>query len=182
MSTPLQKLESAFRTAILDATARRNLPTLLVGMISPPNLGAEELELQKALQGGRIAGRITIPDNQAASLVQPAGRDWRAFHNVTLAWLGGIAVLGMLGVLVLYYAAKGRIRIDAGRSGRTIQRFNALERGAHWMTASSFIVLALSGLNLTFGRYLILPLVGPDAFATLTLWGKYAHNLSLIHI
>jgi acyl-CoA thioesterase-1 len=28
-------------TAILDATARRNLPTLLAGMIAPPNLGAE---------------------------------------------------------------------------------------------------------------------------------------------
>jgi len=27
--------------AILDATARRNLPTLLAGMIAPPNLGAE---------------------------------------------------------------------------------------------------------------------------------------------
>lgn len=140
-----------------------------------PNASADELELQRALTGGRIAGRVSIPDAQSASLVQP-GRDWRAFQNVTLAWIGGVAVLGMLAIVVLYYAAKGRIRIDAGRSGRTIQRFNALERGAHWMTASSFIVLALSGLNLTFGRYLILPLIGPDAFATLTLWGKYAHN------
>ncbi|WP_372618960.1 formate dehydrogenase subunit gamma [Falsiroseomonas sp.] len=141
-----------------------------------PNLSADELELQRALTGGRIAGRGSIPDAQASSLIQPAGRDWRDFHNITLAWVGGIAVLGMLGIVVLYYATRGRIRIDSGKSGRTIQRFNMLERTAHWMTASSFIVLALSGLNLTFGRYLLLPLLGPEAFATVTLWGKYAHN------
>ena len=137
---------------------------------------ADELELQKALTGGRIAGRVSIPDGQSASLVQPAGRDWRAFHNVTLTWVGGIAVLGMLGIIVLFYMSKGRIPVEAGRAGRTIQRFNAIERGAHWMTAGSFVVLALTGLNLTFGRWLILPLLGPETFATLTLWGKYAHN------
>ena len=137
---------------------------------------ADELELQKALTGGRIAGRVSIPDGQSASLVQPAGRDWRAFHNVTLTWVGGIAVLGMLGIIVLFYMSKGRIPVEAGRAGRTIQRFNAIERGAHWMTAGSFVVLALTGLNLTFGRWLILPLLGPETFATLSLWGKYAHN------
>ncbi|QYU66701.1 formate dehydrogenase subunit gamma [Leptolyngbya sp. 15MV] len=141
-----------------------------------PNLSAEELELQKALQGGRIAGRVSIPDAQSASLIQPEGRDWRAFHNVTLTWVGGIAVLGMLGIVLLFYLSKGRIPVEAGMSGRTIQRFNGLERAAHWMTASSFIVLALSGLNLTFGRWLLLPLLGPETFATVTLWGKYAHN------
>jgi formate dehydrogenase subunit gamma len=137
---------------------------------------ADELELQKALTGGRIAGRVSIPDGQSASLVQPAGRDWRAFHNVTLTWVGGIAVLGMLGIIVLFYMSKGRIPVEAGRAGRTIQRFNAIERGAHWMTAGSFVVLALTGLNLTFGRWAILPLLGPETFATMTLWGKYAHN------
>lgn len=143
---------------------------------APADLSAEELELQKALQGGRIGGRISIPDDRASSLVQPAGRDWRDFHNVTLTWVGGIAVLGMIGIIAMFYFTKGRIHIDAGRSGRTIQRFNGLERMAHWLTATSFIVLAISGLNLTFGRFLILPLIGAEAFATVTLWGKYAHN------
>ena len=141
-----------------------------------PTASADELELQKALTGGRIAGRGSIPDVQSASLIQPAGRDWRAFHNVTLTWVGGIAVLGMLGIIVAFYASKGRIPVEGGRTGRTIQRFNGFERMAHWMTAGSFVVLALTGLNLTFGRWLILPVLGPEAFATITLWGKYAHN------
>jgi len=141
-----------------------------------PTATADELELQKALTGGRIAGRITIPDAQAGILVQPSGMSWREFHNVTLTWIGGVSVLGMLGIIVVFYLSKGRITIEAGRSGRTIRRFGLLERVAHWMTASSFIVLALSGLNLTFGRWLLLPLLGPENFTWISYWGKYAHN------
>jgi formate dehydrogenase subunit gamma len=139
-------------------------------------LDAAELELQRALRGGVIDGRVTIPNLQAGVLIQPEGRDWRVFHNRTLGWIGGIAVLGMLAVLVLFYLAKGRVRLESGWSGRTIVRFGALERANHWMVATSFIILALSGLNLTFGRYLLLPLIGAEAFTTLSLWGKYAHN------
>lgn len=148
-------------------------PTSPTPMLPPV---ADELEVMKALQGGRVAGRITIPDQQAASLIQPAGRSWRDFHNVTLAWVGGIAVLGMLGILVLFRLSKGRIPIEGGPSGRTMQRFNLLERANHWMVASTFIILALSGLNLTFGRHILLPLVGPEAFTAISQWGKYAHN------
>lgn len=140
------------------------------------NPSAEELELQKMLQGGRISGRVSIPDAKAANLIQPEGRNWRAFHNRTLVWVGSIAVLGMLGILALFFLVRGRIRLEQGWSGRTMQRFNFIERTAHWMTASSFIVLALSGLNLTFGRYLLLPLIGPEAFTALSMWGKVAHN------
>src|SRR6266571_3630740 len=68
------------------------------------------------------------------------------------------------------------VRIAAGRSGRVIVRFNALERLVHWMTASCFIILGLSGLNITFGRPLLLPLMSPEAFTAWSEWAKYAHN------
>ncbi len=137
---------------------------------------AEELELQRTLQGGTIHGRISIPDDKAANLVQPEGRAWRDFHNRTLYTVGAVAVCGVLGLLWLFYMIKGRIRIAAGPAGRTMTRFNLLERANHWMVASSFIVLMLSGLNLTFGRWLILPTLGPETFTMLTMWGKVAHN------
>ena len=50
-------------------------------------------------------------------------------------------------------------------SGRKILRFNAFERFTHWMTAACFIVLAIIGLNYIFGKRLLMPLIGPDAFA-----------------
>src|SRR3954452_25279954 len=82
----------------------------------------------------------------------------------------------MLIVLVAFYLIRGQVQLESGYSGRTIVRFNAFERSVHWMTATCFIILALSGLNITFGRQLLLPLLGPEAFATWSQWGKYFHN------
>ena len=117
-----------------------------------------------------------MPDQKACTIEQPAGRDWRHFHQVTLPWIGGIAIIGMLALLVVFYLVRGMVRIESGRSGRTIVRFNAFERLVHWMTATCFILLALSGLNITFGKPLLLPLMSPEAFTALSQWGKYAHN------
>ena len=49
------------------------------------------------------------------------------------------------------------VRLEAGRSGRTIVRFSLFERFVHWITATCFVVLAISGLNITFGRPWFLP-------------------------
>jgi formate dehydrogenase subunit gamma len=143
----------------------------------PVNPTASAVQEQQLLQQlGRVEGRITIPDEKAGVLEQPEGRSWRQFHGVTLRWIGAIAILGMLVVLVVFYLWRGMVRIEAGRSGRTIVRFNAFERFVHWMTATCFIILALSGLNITFGRPLLLPLLGLEAFAAWSQWAKYFHN------
>lgn len=152
------------------------LPAMAQGNATASPSLADERAMQALLRGETVHGRITIPDQRAANLIQPEGRNWREFHNVTLAWVGGIAVLGMLALLAVFFMMRGRIPIEGGRSGRTILRFNAFERANHWMVASCFIVLALSGLNLTFGRHVLLPLVGPEAFTEVSHWGKYAHN------
>lgn len=123
-----------------------------------------------------IQGRGSIPDTKSYTIEQPAGRDWRHFHEVTLRWIGAVAILGILAVLVIFYLSRGMVRIESGRSGRTIVRFNTAERFVHWMTATCFIVLALSGLNITFGKPLLLPLMSPEAFTTWSEWAKYAHN------
>jgi formate dehydrogenase subunit gamma len=140
------------------------------------NAATSEQQLLNQLQGGAISGRITIPDAKAANLIHPAGRDWRTFHTVTLRWIGGIAILGMLALLVIFYLWRGTIEIEGGRSGRTMVRFNGFERFVHWLTAATFIVLGITGLNITFGRALILPWMGPEAFSAWSEWGKYAHN------
>ena len=124
----------------------------------------------------RIQGRVSIPDQRSSVLVQPAGREWREFRNVTLRWIGGVAMLGMLATLVIFYLTRGMVRLASGRSGRTIVRFNTLERFVHWMTATCFVILAISGLNITFGRPLLLPLIGFDAFSEWSQWAKFAHN------
>jgi formate dehydrogenase subunit gamma len=95
---------------------------------------------------------------------------------VTLRWIGAISVLGMLAILVAFYLIRGMVRIESGRSGRVLVRFTSFERLVHWMTATCFIILAVSGLNITFGKPLLLPLIGPEAFTDWSQWAKYAHN------
>src|SRR5438105_3812616 len=83
-----------------------------------------------------IQGRGSIPDTKSYTIEQPAGRDWRHFHEVTLRVIGGIAIIGILAVLIIFYLWPGMVRLESGRSGRTIVRFNAGERFVHWMTAT----------------------------------------------
>ncbi|WP_050421074.1 formate dehydrogenase subunit gamma [Bradyrhizobium tropiciagri] len=155
---------------------------LLISAASPSgaqqvNPTASSVKEQQLLQElNRIQGRVSIPDQRSGVLEQPAGREWREFRNVTLHWIGGIAILGMLAALIIFYLSRGMVRLQSGRSGRTLVRFSSFERFVHWMTATCFIILALSGLNITFGRTLLLPLMGHEAFSEWSQWAKYAHN------
>ena len=142
--------------------------------VNPSAAAVKEEQLLQELQ--RVQGRITIPDRKEGVLIQPAGRDWRYFHEVTLRWIGAIVILGMLVLLVAFYLMRGMVRIEKGRSGRVIVRFNALERFMHWMTATCFIILAISELNITFGKSLLLPLMGPSLFTDWSQILKYAHT------
>jgi formate dehydrogenase subunit gamma len=142
--------------------------------VNPQASVVKEQQLLQQLK--TIEGRGTIPDTKSYTIEQPAGRDWRHFHEVTLRWIGAIIVLGILAVLILFYLWRGMVRIPGGRSGRTIVRFNAFERFVHWMTATCFIILAISGLNVTFGKPLLLPLMSPEAFTAWSQWAKYAHD------
>jgi formate dehydrogenase subunit gamma len=142
--------------------------------VNPTASSVKEDQLFKEFD--RISGRCTLPDQKACTIEQPAGRDWRQFHQVTLRWIGAISVLGMLAILVAFYLIRGMVRIESGRSGRVLVRFTSFERLVHWMTATCFIILAVSGLNITFGKPLLLPLIGPEAFTDWSQWAKYAHN------
>jgi formate dehydrogenase subunit gamma len=145
--------------------------------VNPTDLSVQEEALLDALQSGEpLAGRVSIPNPRAGDLIKPHGRDWSVLHQTTMFQLTVWSLLGMLAILVLFYLVRGRIRIDSGFAGRTIQRFNSLERFAHWLTAVTFIILALTGLNIVVGRHVLLPLVGEGAFGTISHWGKLGHN------
>ncbi len=147
------------------------------GAVRPTEQSLKEADLLKALKSGEsVAGRVTIPDRKSGNLIQPEGQEWRVFKTDTLPRVGAIAILGMLVLLGVFYAVRGRIMIDSGRSGQVIERFGAFDRFVHWLTAVSFILLAISGLNITFGRSLVLPVLGAEAFTALSVFGKLVHN------
>lgn len=169
----LRFIAGALALAVLVAVAA---PASAPAQVNPTASAVKEQQLLNALQGGAISGRVSIPDQKSGNLIQPGGRDWRHFHEVTLVWIGAIAILGMVALLAIFYFWRGPVRIEAGRSGRTMLRFNGFERFVHWLTASCFIVLGLTGLNITFGKRLLLPVMGPDAFSTWSEYAKLVHN------
>lgn len=163
--------------AAVDAAADVRPPDGAVDGAVPGNAegNASDSDIWRAVRGG-VQGQVSIPDKQAGVLVQSNGESFRSFRNGPMSEYGGWAMLGIFVLLGIFYALRGRIRIDAGPSGRTVLRFHFLDRFAHWLTAGSFVVLGLTGLNVLYGRYVIKPIIGADAFASLTIAGKYAHN------
>jgi formate dehydrogenase subunit gamma len=146
-------------------------------IVNPTAQSVTEDALLGALSGdAQVQGRVTIPDDLSSGLIKPGNRNWADTHGGPVRTTTLIAVVGMLAVLVAFYLIRGKIRIDSGPSSERILRFTSMERFAHWLMAVSFIVLAITGLNLVFGRAVILPLFGEGVFGTLSAWGKVAHN------
>jgi formate dehydrogenase subunit gamma len=189
MSRLLATARHVLATLVLLAAITMAIPVSAQGTSSEPSPGVSQQQNavvdpdalavpeQKLLrESPRIQGSILIPDNRESMLIQPAGRTWDYFHEILLRWIGVGAIFGMLAILAVGYFVLGRLRIRAGRSGTRVQRFTAFERFSHWLTATSFVVLALTGLNITFGKIVLRPLIGPDAFSTIAQYAKYAHN------
>ncbi len=149
--------------------------------VNPTASSVREQQLLEALKPevGRtsaVTGRVSIPDKSSGNLIQPAGRDWRALQEETLPKVALYSIGGALAALILFFLVRGRLRLASGFSGITVLRFNALERFAHWLASVSFILLGLTGLNVAFGKRLILPWIGPEAFTALAQAGKMIHN------
>ena len=139
---------------------------------------------------GKAPGSVNnLQAGERGVLVQPfvqypgtrntnAGEAWRQVRNWWIIPYGGALVLIVVLALALYYWAKGPIGGHEPDTGRMIERFTYFERAAHWSNAIAFCVLAISGLVMAFGKFLILPLTGGLLFGWLTYALKTAHNFA----
>jgi formate dehydrogenase subunit gamma len=118
----------------------------------------------------------SVPGRETNRLIQGAGREWRAFRNGPLTQYGGWLLVVTLAVLLLFYLVKGTFKLHGRPTGRLIERFNAVERVSHWTVAISFVFLALSGVIILWGKYLIMPWLGAKGFSWLTIVAKNIHN------
>jgi len=121
-------------------------------------------------------GYASVPGRETNILIQDGGHEWRKLRNGPITFYGGIILLIPLAILVLFYLAKGPIKVHDPLTGRLIERFSSVERVAHWTMGLSFVVLALTGIVILFGKHIILPIVGHAAFAGLTTLSKNLHN------
>ncbi len=122
------------------------------------------------------AGFVTIKTPEAGVLIQSEGITWRALRNGPVTLYGGILLLLVPSAIGLFYLRKGALKLHEPPSGRMAQRFSAFERVVHWGTAISFVVLALSGLAMLFGKHVVMPVIGHWLNSLLLIVGKNLHN------
>lgn len=138
--------------------------------------GSSDPDLWRALRydSADITTQSRTP--AATTLMQDGGMWWLQFREGPLLRIAVYLLGGTLLLLALFYLIRGRIRIHGEKTGRTIVRFKAIERFGHWLLASSFIVLGLTGLISLFGRKVLIPAFGHETFSSLAIISKWIHN------
>jgi len=117
----------------------------------------------------------TLPKRSGEILIQPEGQTWRA-ARVPLATVGGFLFALTLITIAVFYVVRGPIKLHGAATGRMIERFTLVERAVHWSVAITFTALAVTGLILTFGKTVLLPLIGYTLFSWLATLAKVLHN------
>jgi len=120
----------------------------------------------------------SLPYKEAGVLIQRTGQQWRLFRNgVITVWGGWLLVVVPLAILG-FFLWRGTIPLREPRTGRMIERFTPFERIVHWTMAIAFVLLAVSGIVMLFGKHFLLPLMGHTLFGWLTYLLKNIHNLA----
>lgn len=138
---------------------------------------------------GLKEGTVSSPIPEGGVLVQrfvqypgssftTAGEAWRQVRNRWIIPYGGSLLLIATLALGLFYWRKGSLGGHEPDTGRVIERFTPLERAAHWTNAIAFVVLAVSGIVMAFGKFFLLPVLGSTLFGWLTYALKNAHNFA----
>lgn len=169
-----------------------SLVTILVGALALPMLGYLYASIHaaqaqatdesnpranywRAVRDG-LQGYTAVEGQETNVLMQSGGQTWREIRNGPVANYGGWVLFVVAVAIMLFYAFRGRLDLEHGRSGQTVKRWSGAERFLHWYTAILFIVLAVTGLSLLFGRAILIPLLGPQGFAAYAQFSKTFHN------
>jgi len=114
---------------------------------------------------------------EAGVLIQSAGETWRQIRNGPITLIGGLLLILVPIVIGLFYTWKGPLKLHGQPTGNLVQRFNTWERVIHWSTAITFVVLAVTGVLLLFGKHILIPVIGHTDFAWFATIAKNVHNI-----
>lgn len=123
-------------------------------------------------------GYSAVSGPESGQLIEASGEVWRRIRNGPLAVYGGWAMTVTVILLLLFYLIRGQVKLTKPKTGIKLMRWSSFERFIHWYTAILFIVLSLTGLSILFGRSLLIPVIGHEAFAIWANAAKIIHNYS----
>jgi formate dehydrogenase subunit gamma len=119
----------------------------------------------------------TVRGRETNVLIQPEGQTWRAVRVPLLFWGGIIFALAVCG-LAVFYMLRGTMGEPSKPGERVIERFSPMDRYAHWFVAIVWVALAITGLILSLGKAVLLPLIGYTLFSWLATLAKTLHNFA----
>ncbi len=161
---------------LLALLALLALPPALAGTTDPAKPPGDRVaDYWREVRQG-VPGLSQIKGGESGVLINAEGQRWRERRNDGMKRYGGRVLLAMVGIIALYYLLKGPMKLSEPPSGRKIRRFTPFERFAHWGTAITFILMALTGLAILFGRTVLGPLIGSGGLGGLLALGKLVHN------
>jgi formate dehydrogenase subunit gamma len=129
-----------------------------------------------------VEGSTVVRGTETNELIQSSGQDWRELRNGLISTYGLWWLALILLALTIFYMIAGQVRLEQ-RTGIKIMRWTLFERSLHWFVGTLFIVLAVTGVSLLWGRAALIPLLGKDNFAAYAVLAKFLHNyLALLFI
>lgn len=123
-----------------------------------------------------VPGYSAVTGPESGVLINNGGQNWRQIRNGVISTYGGWAIIISLIAIALFYFVRGRIGVEQPLSGKTVPRWKAWERFMHWFTAIGFVVLAITGLSMLFGRLVLIPILGAQGFAAWASLSINVHN------
>ncbi|MFS1161479.1 formate dehydrogenase subunit gamma, partial [Aeromonas salmonicida] len=128
----------------------------------------------RAVKGGEV-GITTSGGAEHGVLINVTGEQWRTLRNTWVSPFGALAIGGSVLALLLFYLWAGQLKLAHPRTGRKVLRWTPFERALHWYTAALFLLLALSGLILLYGKFVIRPF-GDGVWGAAIQGAKLTHN------
>lgn len=123
-----------------------------------------------------LDSRTQVQGVDSGQFINVSGDQWRHYRMEQLIPIGAWVLGGMFIAVVLFRLVRGQIPIAAGRSGESILRFTLSQRTIHWFVAITFVLLALTGLVLLYGRFVLIPILGADGFGATASLSKTIHD------
>ncbi len=117
----------------------------------------------------------TVTGRETNVLIQSHGQLWRAAHS-NLIGIGGLLLAMAIGGLAIFYMIVGKMTTTSKPGDRIIERFTPSDRHAHWLLAIVWVTLAITGLTLSLGKTVLLPVIGYTLFSWLAIIAKNVHN------
>ncbi|MGI9335650.1 MAG: formate dehydrogenase subunit gamma [Gammaproteobacteria bacterium] len=123
-----------------------------------------------------IGGYSAVQGNEANILIHNGGQNYRQIRNAIVIEYGPWVIVVVAAAILLFFLVRGRVKLEGGRSGVKVKRWNVFERYLHWFVAATFVALSITGLSLLLGRTLLIPIMTPAGFAAWAGVAKDIHN------